>query len=520
MESAGDDIQNVHPPRPPRDTTDFARTNVTGCRSGEHCPFLHDEARVEGKSWRRDARQSQQNRTQGPPSALGSGSSRISNDPLPSRRYAPAPVDPAQIVKKPVSEAQASNPRAFQIQQIKRRFAPQEENVASGTNLTFKISTSDPDFPFDVDALNCILHVPLEFPKEDPSIRINNPDIPRGYQINVERGFEGLVQKQPNSSLLALTNALDKNLEHFLSESKKDTIKIVPNIRASVPAKPISSSLSSLHPSQVDKEKTKEHSHEAFVQAKARRDAEIRQLEARLGRHSLFSKDHGGVRYNVPLEPSKWEQLPVPLQSVAHVVLVVPLRYPIEPSAIELPGVSPDASRQTAVAFDERVKKHSEMTLMAQLNYLATHMHLMATIDREETASVEVADIERLRLTANEPQHQHSVADRPEADDSKSHLIRVPRPPEWDNEFDHEGDSDDESDEEMESDAESEGSTHVEAPAASQPTAPSERGTALQFPQLELYGIELLETSLVYSITTPAMRQALERRLVTNAEAN
>ena len=81
---------------------------------------------------------------------------------------------------------------------------------------------TDPDFPFDMPKLDCSLRVPHDWPESDrPTIRVTNPDMPRGFQINVERGFDGLIESalkdQRPITLLGLMNSLDRNLERFLT---------------------------------------------------------------------------------------------------------------------------------------------------------------------------------------------------------------------------------------------------------------------------------------------------------------
>ena len=138
----------------------------------------------------------------------------------------------------------------------------------------------------------------------------------RGFQINVERGFDRLVEESPQSTLLGIMNALDKQLEAMLTEQKADTIKILPNSipirpsqsKARHPSLPLEQKQSAVRPSATYKQ-------QQMRDAETRRLAETLQLEARLGRLPLFSKSLDGIAYNVPIQPRQHEDLPVPLRT-------------------------------------------------------------------------------------------------------------------------------------------------------------------------------------------------------------
>jgi hypothetical protein len=77
------------------------------------------------------------------------------------RRYTPPPVDGSRVVGKPVPKAQAEEPREFQIKQLKRRFSPTETAEDGGRVFGFQMVPSDPDFPFEIVGLECVMHVPV-----------------------------------------------------------------------------------------------------------------------------------------------------------------------------------------------------------------------------------------------------------------------------------------------------------------------------------------------------------------------
>lgn len=134
------------------------------------------------------------------------------------------------MVQKPISRLQKDDPRQFQIGQLERRFSTTQKVADGGSTLSFQLVPSDPDFPFELTGLDCVLRVPDGYPESSrPSLAVSNHDMPRGYQINVEKGFAALAQALPNATLLSYMNALDKQLEALLTGPKAETIKIVSN---------------------------------------------------------------------------------------------------------------------------------------------------------------------------------------------------------------------------------------------------------------------------------------------------
>ena len=101
----------------------------------------------------------------------------------PSRQYVPPSVDKSRIVPRPTPRAQADDPREFQIQQLRRRFSPLEKPEADGTTFSFTIVPTDPDFPFEMEGLECVLHVPSSYPHgRKPHIDVKNEES-RFFQI-------------------------------------------------------------------------------------------------------------------------------------------------------------------------------------------------------------------------------------------------------------------------------------------------------------------------------------------------
>ena len=382
-----------------------------------------------------------------------------------------------------------------------------ETATDGGTSFTFELVPSDPDFPFEMNALGCMLFVPSSFPKGGkPTLKVKNKEMGKGYQINVERGFDSLVEKMPYASLLALMNALDKNLEGFLTERKAETIKIVLNARPTkiIEREGISRAAPMIPIEAAGGMDIPRFTAEQRIMAQKRRDTETRQLEARLGRLPLYAKGPGGLSYTVPIDPKHHNELPVPLQAVKTVRLTVPEFYPLEPCTVEMLGVSREAASNTEKAFRRRAIEKAETNLMGHMNFLAQNMHLFATQSTE--------DVSDARL--NEPEEENKVRDTPPEppnpcvipDLDRAHIVHVPKPPEWTRDGDEADTSEsDFSDSLSEMHESADGATNPPSDEITPASSGPERGISLNFPGLELHSVELLSlTSL--SVTVKCLR--------------
>lgn len=377
------------------------------------------------------------------------------------------------------------------------------------TALEIKMKPSDPDFPFEMDALHFSLHVPANYPEEEVRIIVQNKDIPRGFAANIESGFASLAQNKGDATLLSLITSLDKNLEDFLSQKKAETVTFVANadkrhvaalpVRSVVPDQPKAPAAT---PAVVEKPKPVEviFTNQQKTEAAARRASETRQLEARLGRLPLYKKSGDGIAYTIPIEPRKRNELPIPLQAVKTIKLFVPLLYPLHPCRIQLEGVNPEDSKFAEAAFEDKAKKSQDLNLMNHVNSFAQTMHIMA---KPPPAMItEPKPVEKMTESTSSP--PSDVPTARDVDDDRSHIRVIPRPPEWDvidsddledSDDDYSYDSGDES---------GEGAIVADANAdqkyigdTSTPAQNPEKGTALSFPFIELYGIELLELTVL-----------------------
>lgn len=464
------------------------RSSTIGCRSGSDCRYAHEAAaavRVESVKT-------------GPKLDQNSSNVQAEHD-SPDRHMVPV-VDKSRIVSRPISKVQAEDPREFQIGQLRRRFSPTEESSKAGTVFHLKLTPSDPDFPFEMEHVFYSLTVPSLYPHgSEPSIRVTNKELKRGFQINIERGFAELAASHPDATLLGLLNRLDKELETLLSKDMAETVKFIRPEREQELHRSVATVAAPLPPppprnTTVRKEAPKVFSSEQKLQAQAKRQSDMRQVVARLGRLGGFVQHADGVTFTLPLQPLKRDALPISLQKQSSVRLIVPELYNLDPPRIELPDNASAEARQLEDAFMERARLHPSTSLLAQINYLSQHTHIMAASQLPMVPAPPTAiDIVQQGDTDDATARTSLRLDSKPTE--KGHIHVIPRPPEWSN-----GDGDEEqwsSDESILADEESTEDEASEEDADTltnqMPMIASERGILVSFPGLELYSVELLE---------------------------
>jgi uncharacterized CHY-type Zn-finger protein len=429
-----------------------------------------------------------------------------------SRKQAVAEPSTSRIVPKPIPKSQEQDPRGYQLGQLRKRFNPTETAADNGaTSLVFKLTPSDPDFPFELAHLDCDLRVPKKYPEERPKIKVRNKDIPRGFSINVERGWDKLATERKGATLLSLVNALDKNLEIFLSEEKVETVKLVAfkDTRhltkaadpASAPSAPkaaavqptVQKAAKSVKPSKpYVPERT--YTKEEVSNAQARRAQEIRQLEARMGRLPLFRRSADGVVFTIPIDPKRRADLPEGLRSVNNIHLIVPLLYPLQSLRVQLNDVAAKDAEPVEELFVEKAAEQKQMTLMSHVNYLAQNLHTLSKqAHSKPPPPVENSQVEK----GTEGDAGEGASGQPgNVTGEKSHIHVIPRPPEWNT-----TQSDSDSEETSESDSADEGGASLgqyqQRGEESELQEVVERGTMMSFPSVELHGIEILQVSIL-----------------------
>lgn len=448
---------------------------------------------------------------------------------------------PRVPASKAVARPQPQNhqdARTFELSQLQRRFGctptPSPNSETNGTKFTLNLKPSDPDFVYAIDVLKLRLTVP-EYYKEDGegdlsgvSIEVLNTEIPLGYRVNVERGFDVLVdeavKRHSSSTLMDLMKSLDKGLERMLSGEKAETLKIIPNYSPAISLPPPPP-----QPTQLPAQAPVEHQKMVIVTvptpppptseqraaARARRDQETRQLEARLKFSDVFSKSQDGIEYVVPLETRRKDLLPVPLQPIRSVRLIVPMGYDIQPARIELVGVPDDIKERVQKRFADVIEGNRGTSLTAALNILSARLHLWASEEKEdikkkieaietETATEKIAG-EKNEVVEGEKMSKNSLP-------NKSHIKVIPRPPEWSLPQGDESDDDDFCGAEESSGEDQEGQDKAAA-ADDVHHSVQERGTSLSCPGVQMSGIELLEV-LTLNVNIKCARCKTEKEIL------
>jgi len=268
---------------------------------------------------------------------------------------------------------------------------------------------------------------------------------------------------------------LDKQMEGSPTEKESEGVTIVPNLvtgrgREQDEPRKAAETKGTVFPDRTKTSKPPEiYTPEQRHLALRRREAETRQLEARLGRTPLFFKSSDGIAYTLPITPRKHQDLPVALQVIKSVKLLVPLLYPLQQCRIELQGLSREAASLTEKAFERKVKKSDEGTLLGHANYLAQNMHVLATeVVQEPTAEETVMDLAPIQVEECAVEPKIDAA----AEDDRSHIKIIPRPPEWS--F---GDKDDPSSDSDYSDSYDSGDEFTDNEAHGAPLPPSPRSS-------------------------------------------
>ncbi|KAF8459438.1 hypothetical protein BGX38DRAFT_13557 [Terfezia claveryi] len=481
----------------------------------------------------------------GPVASVSRGNSQRIHNPI---------VDPTRAVKRSIPETR--NTRQVQLLQLQQRYQFKGDDGSNeATDFTINLTPSDPEFPYAVDALNFVLTVPQEYGasvsggKADgnvafdeetrPTIHVLNEDIPVGFKINIQNGFNEIVRNASKAAtLLDIVDTLDKRLEGFLAAEKASTIKIIPNVpNKASPNSGIATGIaaSTLGPTNVDvflqhdaymeshSQKTAPlpaYSQDEIAVAAVKRAQDVRQLEARLGRSDVYRRTEapdGELIYTVPLEARRKDLLSAPLLTMRSVILRVPKLFNLEPCIITVTGtgITRDVSEPLEKKFIQQVKTNPNWSLMAQLNALAANLHVMATEAMEEEA--EAKKEKRKHEEENEPVQEveiKAIIDNAEegllttakgslglVEDDREHIVVIPRPPEWSYvRAGGESDSDTGDDSDYESISEDDEEKREIAVSNLR-----ERGTALSFPGIQMPGVQLLEV-LVINVTVKCIK--------------
>ncbi|PVH15722.1 uncharacterized protein CXQ87_003568 [Candidozyma duobushaemuli] len=251
--------------------------------------------------------------------------------------------------------------------------------------LSFMIPPADPDFPFELDTLKFNLTIPPNYPKDTkelPSIIVLNSDIPRGFSINIERGFKEIAtvarsKKKIESDitlvdgrgLLSQIQTLNKYLEDFLKQEKRQTMKFVsfkPTENAS-PAQATRETTPVVVPPTPPPEPPAPH---ISSETNRLRIKYIDEMCTKLAHHvKLFHKSAKEIRYKVivPVAGKKVPWLWNFQNNHADIFLSIPIEYPDITPTLSIPtNFSTNLLVAKKVGLDKTDKSLVEITQEAK----------------------------------------------------------------------------------------------------------------------------------------------------------
>lgn len=350
----------------------------------------------------------------------------VSNTPEPAAESSPQPDSrkPKEKRKK-LTKKERAQVAGDHIARVLKR------DLLQAIYLSFMLRLA-PDFPFDLALLNFNLTVPHSYPVEPASIIVLNSDIPRGFAINVERGFKEIArmaQRRKNekknenekknqnekknenekknkneneksintrtgesdspdeesislvdgAGLLSQVQTLEKYLDQFLKQEKRQTMKFV-SFKGTAPqtatpepqpAKTISKPAVSSFVSDASDTTSADRASERTVSPEilAKRTAAIEQFSTKLSDNiKLFNKSARESRYkvNIPIvSPTGLPQLWTFNNKTVDIFLSVPSSYPEEVPKL---NVVPNFSTNLVVAKKLALEAHiaqSGMTMVS-----------------------------------------------------------------------------------------------------------------------------------------------------------
>ncbi|CAO3702829.1 unnamed protein product [Rhizopus stolonifer] len=446
--------------------------------------------------------------------------------------------------------------RELEIGQLETRYKSTYKFIKEDDKQTIvrlAIKPTDPDFPFELNTLQLQLSIPLDYPSTVCQIQVLNTDIPKGFAINLEKGYEAHVTTvSTHSTLVRQMNWLDRNMESLLQQAPAPTVRFISHVeredtrhlehsdttrplsekpikvhapkKTSTPPSPPSppspqqqqQKTSSSLPQQVSSSSKSQQKHasslsnsfiksklvvtkyttEQKTQANIRRQQELKQLETRFC-DSYKMRSNEIVVLTMQINDTEFTFDLKPLQLKYH----VPLLYPLEPCTIEIESKKLDDTRKSWVqyGFDQH---NRETSLFEKLNWMNRHLQTWLTTpvkmeEKKSTLSISAPSF----VPASAPLASSSVFVPPKEEVRKNKVIVVNDPSyliddQESNEHSSEHSSDDDS--EDYSDDDSDASNQASLPAI--PPTNIKRGTEIRLVEPTLDNISLFRCTSLHLI--------------------
>ncbi|KAM3581442.1 hypothetical protein VKS41_006267 [Umbelopsis sp. WA50703] len=263
--------------------------------------------------------------------------------------------------KQPMRRAVTARPaprsskdaRAVELAQLQRRFRSSYmvlEQTKEATSVKLDVPPSDPDFPYELEALSIHIRIPAGYPKAQCSIQVTNPEISRGFARNLEIGFEQhQISRTSHRTLVQEMTWLDNNIETLLRDPPAPTMRFVSNqTKPSTPSmppelpplqqqEPIAPSTSISKLPQTAKPIDSAYTQDQLSKASSEREDEIRKLKAKF-RNELTELSTGSavskLLIKLPLDAQcRFQEQ---LGGVINIEMVIPDLYPLDPCRIRL----------------------------------------------------------------------------------------------------------------------------------------------------------------------------------------
>ncbi|KAI8093593.1 uncharacterized protein BX664DRAFT_295443 [Halteromyces radiatus] len=139
------------------------------------------------------------------------------------------------VERRPVQKPTSLGSRQVQLTQLEKRYSSTFKKVSdssNGTTVRLAMKPTDPDFPYDLELLQLQMLIPTDYPSQPASIIVMNSDIPKGFAINLERGFDTYTTTA-NTTLVRQLSWLDRNMEQLLQQQPATTMRFVSHSKKS-----------------------------------------------------------------------------------------------------------------------------------------------------------------------------------------------------------------------------------------------------------------------------------------------
>ncbi|OBZ86735.1 Uncharacterized protein C18H10.09 [Choanephora cucurbitarum] len=348
-----------------------------------------------------------------------------------------------KVAAKPDSTLNKTNEekRRLELIQLETRYKSSyrliEDNDKQAV-VRLAIKPSDPDFPYELDALRLQLNIPQAYPQAPCTVQVLNSDIPKGFAFNLEKGYAAHVDPSrsvAHQTLVRQMNWLDRNMESLLQQPPAATVRFVSNHKQAedtaadtAPQQeqeytpttaPITASSSrkqpksvtvvqaepdyesSLNPSFVPKNVVEEHKQQPQAQqnqkqkqkqrqhqfspssltaASERRKKELSTLQTRFCDSFRLLNKESTVSLIIAINDTEFTNEQLIGGKDLAIRYHIPALYPLEPCTLEVDNKQLDRTRSSWVVsgFNDHVK-HGDYTLFENLNWLNRNLESLLT---------------------------------------------------------------------------------------------------------------------------------------------